>query len=68
MAYELVDWTQAPGLARWWAIDANGKAHWYCEPDVAPYTDFWVADEIDAPAFGYAGDYKNSLTERPDKP
>jgi len=62
-----VDWKQAPRLARWWAIDANGEAHWYCEPNVAARTDFWFAEELPAPTFGYAGYYKDSLTERPAK-
>ncbi|WP_442592530.1 hypothetical protein ACSBPU_13085 [Parapusillimonas sp. JC17] len=65
MAYDLVDWKQAPTLARWWAIDANGKAYWHCQPDVAAFTDFWMAEQIEAPHFGYTGDYKESLTERP---
>lgn len=68
MEYEFVDWDQAPATARWWAMDADGKAHWYCEPDVAPFTEFWFADSERAPAFGYTGDYRASLTSRPDKP
>jgi hypothetical protein len=65
MAYDLVDWHQAPVLARWWAMDADGRAHWYCEPDVAAFTDFWMAEEVPAPTFGYVGNYRDSLTERP---
>lgn len=65
MAYDFVDWSQSPATARWWAIDADGKAHWFCEPDVAPFTDFWMAESEKAPTFGYVGDYKDSLTERP---
>lgn len=60
-----IDWQQAPRLARWWAIDANGNAHWFCEPDVAARTDFWFAEPIDAPDFDYAGDWRRSLRERP---
>lgn len=65
MAYDGVDWKQAPKLARWWALDADGKAHWYCEPDVAPFTAFWFAGEHQAPDFGYVGEWRESLTERP---
>lgn len=62
-----VDWKQAPKHARWWAIDADGFAHWYCVPNVAPFTNFWFPDRIKAPFFDYKGDYKMSLTERPVK-
>lgn len=65
MAYELVDWSQAPKLARWWAMDSNLKANWFCDPEVAPFTRFWFADSVPAPSFGYKGDYKDSLTGRP---
>jgi len=64
MAYDLVDWKQAPTLARWWAVDANGTAYWHCAPNIAAFTDFWMTDQIEAPDFGYAGDWKESLTER----
>ena len=60
-----VDWKQAPRRARWWAVDADGNAHWYCEPDVAAFTNFWLSVREPAPSFGYLGDYKQSLTERP---
>tara|TARA_B100000378_G_C17876830_1_gene354096 strand:+ start:162 stop:362 length:201 start_codon:yes stop_codon:yes gene_type:complete len=63
-----IDWKQAPKGARWWAIDADGKAHWYCVPAVAAFTTFWYADMLDAPTFGYDGDWKKSLQERPVKP
>lgn len=65
MAYDEVDWTQAPKLARWWAMDANGIANWHCQPDVAPFTTFWLAESVEAPTFGYEGDWKESLTARP---
>lgn len=35
-----IDWKQAPKGAVWWAVDANGEANWFCEPDVAAFTDF----------------------------
>jgi hypothetical protein len=65
MGHPDVDWKQAPKRARWWAVDGNGKAHWYCEPDVAAFTNFWFTEQVAAPAFGYTGDYMQSLTERP---
>lgn len=65
--YEYVDWSKAPKLAWWWAIDGNGEAFWFCEPNVVAFTDFWFSEPIPAPDFGFLGDYKNSLTERPVK-
>ncbi len=60
-----VDWKTAPKNAQWWAVDANGQAHWFMSPDVAPFTDFWFADHVPAPHFGYEGDWRKSLTARP---
>lgn len=65
MPYSAVDWSKAPKLARWWAVDGTGIAHWFLEPDVAPFTSFWFSEPVPAPDFGYVGDYKASLTERP---
>lgn len=62
-----VDWQLAPKNARWWAIDANGDAHWFCEPDVAAFTDFWYSEPIAAPSFGFDGDWRTSLMERPSR-
>jgi len=61
----IIDWKQAPRSARWWAMDAEGHAHWFCEPDVAPFTNFWFAESPVAPDFGFDGDWRQSLTERP---
>ena len=63
--HDAVDWKKAPKLARWWAIDKNGEAFWYCEPNIVSRTDFWFAESLPAPDFGYVGDYKDSLTGRP---
>ncbi|WP_321959545.1 hypothetical protein [Burkholderia cenocepacia] len=60
-----VDWKKAPKSARWWAMDADGHAHWFIAPNVVPRTDFWFSDPIPAPHFGYLGDWRSSLTERP---
>lgn len=35
------DWNSAPEWANWWAVDADGLAHWYANE---PHTDddgFW---------------------------
>lgn len=59
-----IDWSLAPANARWWAIDEDGAAYWYCAPRVAALTSFWFCDQIPAPAFDYAGDWRKSLAER----
>jgi len=63
-----IDWKAAPRNARWWAIDANGDAHWFCVPNVASFTDFWFSEPVSAPSFGFSGDWRKSLTERPPTP
>ncbi len=60
-----VDWKQAPKNAMWWAVDADGTAHWFMPPTVAPFTAFWFAEEKVAPLFGYFGDWRTSITKRP---
>lgn len=59
-----IDWKQAPKLARWWAMDFSGHAHWFCAPDTAPFTDFWFSEPVSAPDFGFNGDWRESLVER----
>jgi hypothetical protein len=61
-----VDWKAAPKNARWWAVDADGTAHWFKSPNVVPFTAFWFADQETAPLFGYEGDWRESLTALPD--
>ena len=65
MADNLVDWKRAPKAAKWWAVDGNGEAHWFCAPNVAPFTSFWFSEPQPAPTFGFAGDWRKSLVERP---
>lgn len=60
-----IDWKKAPKGARWWAMDADGDAHWYMAPDFIARTNFWMAEERPAPSFGYEGNWKESLVERP---
>jgi hypothetical protein len=63
-----IDWKQAPRGAHWWAVDADGAAHWFSAPDVAAFTDFWYSVPVPAPIFGFTGDWRHSLTERPHRP
>jgi len=60
-----IDWKQAPKLAQWWAVDANGQANWFGEPNVAPHTDFWLNLPQRAPLFGFKGNWRKSLVKRP---
>jgi hypothetical protein len=60
-----IDWSKAHKTARWWAVDASGKAHWFCAPNVAAFTDFWFSEPVAAPLFGFSSDWRKSLTERP---
>ena len=48
-----IDWSQAPKTARWWAIDASGKAQRFVAPNVAAFSDFWLADPVPAPNFEF---------------
>jgi len=63
-----VDWSKAPKNARWWAVDEDGTANWFTVPNVAPFTNFWLTDLKPAPTFGFTGDWRKSLVERPPKP
>ena len=60
-----VDWSQAPKSARWWAVDEDGTARWFGAPDVGAFTNFWFAEPKPAPKFGFKGDWRKSLVERP---
>ncbi|CAN0257172.1 unnamed protein product, partial [Chrysoparadoxa australica] len=60
-----IDWKQAPKNAIWWAIDADGQAHWFFAPDVAAFTEFWFQLPQPAPTFGFDGNWRESLTKRP---
>jgi hypothetical protein len=55
----------APPHARWWALEEDGAAFWYCAPQLAPLTGFWFCDQLPAPSFDFMGDWRSSLTERP---
>ncbi|MDR0258392.1 MAG: hypothetical protein LBI76_01175 [Comamonas sp.] len=65
MNFSAIDWNQAPANARWWDIDGDGHAYWYCMPQIANSTTFWFSSRHPAPSFGYARDFRMSLQERP---
>jgi hypothetical protein len=65
MNFSSIDWSQAPEDARWWAMDGDGHAYWYCRPQIAAATTFWFAARHPAPSFGYARDFRQSLQARP---
>ena len=62
-----VDWSQAPGWANWWVMQADGSFHFV---GVKPFFDgsLWFTrtdvEWLDAPSFNYQGDWKSSLQER----
>ena len=64
--HRCVDWGDAPKNAIWWAVDADGTAHWFNSQTVAPFTAFWFAEEKPASLFGYSGDWRTSLTMGPE--
>jgi hypothetical protein len=43
----------------------RGSAHWFCAPNVAAFTKFWLSEPQPAPTFGFTGDWRKSLVERP---
>ena len=53
------DWSQAPADALTWAINSDGYASW------ALYRDGYYFSTVQAPSFGYTGDWRNSLRKRP---
>ena len=53
------DWSQAPERALTWAINSDGYASW------ALYRDGHYFSTVQAPSFGYTGDWRNSLRKRP---
>ena len=64
--HRAADWKQAPKNAVWWAIDADGKAYRFNAENVIAYTNFWFTEQVNAPRFNYEGDWRESLTKRPE--
>jgi hypothetical protein len=60
-----VDWQNAPAGARWWSISMDGSAHWHMMGVSNEPMSFLTAVTWPAPDFGYLGDWRESLTERP---
>lgn len=66
------DWSQAPELANWWAMDSDGDAYWHsCV--VIPFISSGVFEAgnpqghtSEAPSFNYQGDWQDSLRKRPE--
>lgn len=66
------DWSQAPEWANWWSVDENGTANFSGKkPNIEgrQWVYYSAASEspchIEAPSFGYTGDWRNSLRKRP---
>lgn len=66
------DWSQAPVWASWWSFDENGTANFSGKkPNIEgrQWVYYSAASEnlchIEAPSFGYTGDWRNSLRKRP---
>ena len=67
------DWSQAPSWANWWSVDENGTANFSGKkPNIEgrQWVYYSAASEnlchIEAPSFGYTGDWRNSLRKRPE--
>lgn len=67
------DWSQAPDWASWWSVDENGTANFSGKkPNIEgrQWVYYSAASEnlchIEAPSFGYTGDWRNSLRKRPE--
>lgn len=65
------DWQEAPDWAQWWAVDMIGRAYWYRDKPIAD-DPVWVPSggiEKDrlktAKAYGFSGNWDESLRERP---
>jgi len=66
------DWSQVPVWANWWSVDENGTANFSGKkPNIEgrQWVYYSAASEnlchIEAPSFGYTGDWRNSLRKRP---
>ncbi len=73
MSYDKVDWSVAPADATHWEMTEVGRAVWSQERLVedgkgSRFLSRLACDDDRnfAPDFGFSGDYRNSLTSRPD--
>lgn len=71
-----IEWANAPAWANYWCTTISGQAwwlesEWVLNPDrgcwsvYAEYNEY--GDSEAAPSFGYSGDWKESMTKRPEK-
>jgi hypothetical protein len=60
-----VNWARAPLGAQWWSMGPRGDAVWYIAPENSKSLAFLDAVALPAPSFGYHGDWRESLVERP---
>lgn len=70
-----VNWAQAPDWANYWCTTATGQAWWLeTEPELNLDRGGWshfnktfeqTGESEKADSFGYAGDWKASMTKRP---
>lgn len=61
------DWSQAPDNAKYWAMDGCGQCNWYAiKPEVCGNQwDFGRVIEQAHTGYGYQGNWRESLRERP---
>lgn len=62
----VIDWSIAPKGARWWAMNEDRCACWFSAPSIVASTSFWFSSEVPAPQFDFEGDWRLSLSERPE--
>ena len=61
------DWSQAPEWAVAWTFDRNGATWWSEMPAIHGnmwFIDYGIWQCVDAPSFGYTGNWQDSLRER----
>lgn len=57
-----IDWAQAPEWAQWWGMLGEGRPHW-CRNE--PSWRVSDRDNVEAPTFGFLGDWRASKRKRP---
>lgn len=66
-----VDWSEAPEWANWYAIDEDGKGHWYeCEPVISRNLNVWDNENggifaLSDRRIGYYEEWEQSERKRP---
>lgn len=64
-----IDWSLAPEGFNWWAMDIDGSCYWYFDKPTIKFDQAFSAQGIiaQAPSFNFTGNWKDSLTERPNE-